>query len=57
MSTEFLQSISWSDFIFIVVNSEIVPVAKFDIICGRRLSTKILHQSKIKRGNPSFFSF
>ena len=57
MKTEFLQSISWSDFIFIVVNSQIVPVAKFDIICERRLSTKILHQSKIKRGNPSFFSF
>ena len=41
-------------FTFIVVNSQIIPMEKFGVICKSRLSTKILPCLKIKRNDTTF---
>ena len=44
---KFSQSVFLSDFNFIVVNYLIVPVAKFNIICEGRMSTKLSKPSMV----------
>ena len=44
---KFSQSVFLSDFNFIVVNYLIVPVAKFNIICERRTTTKLSKPSMV----------
>ena len=44
---KFSQSVFLSDFNFIVVSYLIVPVAKLNIICERRTSTKLLKPSMV----------
>ena len=44
---KFSQNVFLSDFNFIFVNYLIVPVAKFNIICERRMSTKLSKPSMV----------
>lgn len=44
---KFSQSVFLGDFNFIVVNYFIVPVAKFNIICEMRMSTKLSKPSMV----------
>ena len=48
---KFSQSVFLSDFNFIVVSYLIVPVAKFNIICERRTTTKL--SIKTEHGDPT----